>query len=108
MRTRTIIATGITATLTAGILVGGATGFTTGRLTAPTPEACLVALDEGERALGLTADALDLSADAVIAAATWDTTTLEQITLDIEGITADMGDGAQYRTAATECRGGAR
>ena len=100
MNTRALLTAGSVLTL-----AGALTGFATGRITAPTPDACIVALEEGERVLGLSADALDLSADAVVAVAAWDIATLERITLDVEGITADMGDGAEYRTAVAECRG---
>lgn len=105
MNTRTIITAAAGGVLALAGIAGTVGGFATGRATAPTPDACIVALEEGERVLGLTADALELSADAVVAAAAWDAATLEQISLDIEGITADMGDGAEYRTAAAECRG---
>lgn len=107
-RTITTIAATAAGGLVFGLIAGGGTGFATGRATAPTPDACIVALDEGERAIDLTADALDLSADAIYAAATWDVTTLDQITVDVESITAELGDGQTYRDAATECRDGAR
>ena len=108
MNTRTILTATAGGLLALAGIAGTVGGFATGRATAPTPDACIVALSEGERVLGLSADALELSADAVVAAASWDTATLERITLDIEGITADMGDGAEYRTATAECRDGAR
>ena len=108
MNTRTILTAAAGGALALAGIAGTVGGFATGRATAPTPDACIVALGEGERVLGLAADALELSADAVVAAATWDTAALERITLDVEGITADMGDGVEYRTAAAECRDGAR
>ena len=108
MNTRTILTAAAGGVLALAGIAGTVGGFATGRATAPTPDACIVALEEGERVLGLSADALELSADAVVAAASWDTAALERITLDVEGITADMGDGTVYRTAAAECRDGAR
>lgn len=107
MNRRTLTVTA-TIALAAGALITAPAGFVAGRTTAPTPDACITALNEGERALGLTADALSLSADAVVAAASWDYTTLDRIASDIDGITAEMGDGTTYQNAATECRGGSR
>lgn len=108
MNTRTILTAAAGGVLALAGITGTVGGFATGRATAPTPDACIIALEEGERVLGLSADALELSADAVVAAASWDTAALERIALDVEGITADMGDGVGYRTAAAECRDDAR
>lgn len=105
MNTRTVITAAAGCVLALAGIAGTVGGFATGRATAPTPDACIAALDEGERVLGLTADALELSADAVVAAASWDYATLERIASDVDGITAEMGDGTEYRTAAAECRG---
>lgn len=110
MKNRHILipATSAAVALTVGVLAGGGTGFATGRATAPTPDACIVAIDEGERALGLTADGLGLAGEAVVAAASWDAAELNRITGELDDITAELGDGATYRDAATECRDGAR
>lgn len=107
-KTIAAIATAAASGLVFGILTGGGTGFAAGRATAPTPDACIVAIDEGERALGLTADGLALAGDAVIAAASWDAVELNRINGELDDITTEMGDGATYRDAAAECRDGAR
>ncbi|MDN5687092.1 MAG: hypothetical protein L0G94_10535 [Brachybacterium sp.] len=97
-------AIGVTA-LTAGVLGGTGAGFGIGRTTAPTPEACLVALDEGERALSLTSDALSLAGEAVVAAASWDVAEVNRITDELDDVNAQLGDGQTYIDAKAECRG---
>lgn len=101
-RPLTIAAMGALAITTVAGTLGG---FALGQSTAPTPEACVVALDQAEHTISLTAEGLELSGDAVTAAATWDVEELERITGEINGLTADMGDPEVYQDAAAECRG---
>lgn len=102
----------ITATAIAALgfasLGSAALGFGTGRATAPTPKACLVALDEGERVIGLSSDALGLAGEAVIAAATWNIAEVNRISDELEDVTTDLGDPDVYLDARAECRGETR
>lgn len=93
------------AALTAGIVGGTGAGFGIGRSTAPTPEACLVALDEGDRALGLSSEALGLAGEAVVAAASWDVAEVNRINDELAGITDDLGNPDVYLDAKADCRG---
>lgn len=85
-----------------------AIGFGTGRATAPTPTACLTALDESDRALQLTTEALGLAGEAVVAAAAWDTVELDRINAELDDITNDLGEPDAYLDAKADCKAGAR
>lgn len=109
MNTRHIVTTAIgAAALTAGILGGTGAGFGIGRTTAPTPKACLIALNESDRALDLTTEALGLAGEAVVAAAAWDTAELDRINDELDDITDDLGEPDVYLDAKAECRGETR
>lgn len=100
-------ATGLLA-LFAGTLGGGLAGTGLGRATAPTPDACLTAINEGERAISLSSDALGLAAEAVEAAALWDYNELERIHSEADRIAFELGSPDDYHAAVAECRGEAR
>ncbi|WP_444594168.1 hypothetical protein [Brachybacterium sp. AOP3-A1-3] len=103
---RNTVLTGLAVGALAFASIGSAAlGFGTGRATAPTPKACLIAIDEGDRALDLTSEALGLAGEAVVAAATWDAATLDRINGDLADINDDLGDPDAYLDAKAECRG---
>ena len=104
MNTRSLVTAGSALAL-AGVLTGALAGFTTGRATAPAPEECITALADADQTIALMGDALVVAGDSVEYAAAWDATGLEQSTLEIEEITADL-EAVDYPTSSAECRGG--
>lgn len=109
MNTRNIVTTAVgIAALAAGTIGGSAAGFGIGWATAPTPKACLTAIDEADRTLDLTSEALGLAGEAVVAAASWDVATLDRISGELDGITTELGEPGTYLDAKSECRGEAR
>lgn len=108
MKKHVIITTAAVAALGFTALGSAAGGFATGRVTAPTPEACLVALDEGERALGVSAEALSLAGEAIVAAAEWDIAEITRLTDEIKALADEVDDPSLYLDSAAECRDGAK
>lgn len=109
MNTRNIVTTAVgIAALAAGTIGGSAAGFGLGWNAAPTPNECLIALDEADRTLDLTAEALGLAGEAVYAAAIWDANTLDQIATDLEDVTTELGEPDTYLDAKAACKGETR
>src|SRR5699024_11692094 len=86
-------------------IAGTGGGFTTGRATAPTPEACITALADADQTITLMADALTIAGDSVTYAAAWDVSGRGQSSLDIAELTSDLEE-IDYSTSSAECRDG--
>lgn len=102
--TRRPVLVALVATLATTTILGTAAGATIGRATAPTPDACLVALDEADHALELSSEAIGLSSDAVVAAAAWDVDTLNRVNADLDRIIGELGEPDVYLDSKAECR----